>query len=186
MPKDVMAGQRKIAGLAVVAVAVLVLVGCEGLVTGRIGAGGPASDPPAVKRVSSLPPPAWVETPSSSSWMAYGSYCWQGECVHMVPREMRDDIPTVVASAGQKITFHLGFDPSALQLSFISGDGEQIVLAAKRDVSWTVTRWGDLDLFADAGSPGGSASYVIRLVASGGSSTAGETGESVVPASSGS
>ncbi len=112
-----------------------------------------------------MPPPAWMQSSSGGHWMAYGSYCWDGTCADMAPPEMRKDIPALDVTEGQRLTFHLGFDPTELRLSFLSDSSrDETVLPSDRVVRWTVTRGGFLQLTGDAGSPGGDASYVIELV----------------------
>lgn len=149
----------------VLGVLVAVLSGCGGDVAGPTGADVPAPEPPTVRGVDSQPPPAWVEGPSGSSWMAYGSYCWEGACVDMVPPSLRDDIPTVEVRQGQEVIFHFGFEPSEVQLSFASDDGNgRVSLPAQRQVSWEVTHGGFLNLFTRTGGRGGDASYDVQLV----------------------
>jgi hypothetical protein len=145
---------------ALVALAAL-LSACGDDAAAPIAANTPASDPPLAAGVDSGPPPAYVETPSGAEWMAYGSYCWGGTCADVVPPEMREDIPTLAVREGDRITFHLDFDPSELTLSF--EDGEAIPVPTEREVSWPVTRGGVLNLFAREGNPGGDVAYVLRL-----------------------
>lgn len=160
--------------LVIAVVAAAALAGCAGSPAAPSGGDapaaeqtstGPASDPPTVSSVGEQPPPAWVETASGSWWMAYGSYCWDRMCVDMLSPASRDDLPRVSVRQGEEVTFHLGFDPSRLTLSSPgANDTPQVPLPAERDVSWAVTRGGVVNLFARAGSPGGDASYSVRLV----------------------
>lgn len=130
--------------------------------TATVGASMPTAAPPTASGVDSQPPPAYVETRSGSLWMGYGSYCWEGVCADMAAPDMRDDIPTAVVAEGDEITFHLGFEPSELQLSFADGAGA-ITLPAERSPSWQVTRSGVLHLFARPQGAPGDAAYVLRL-----------------------
>src|SRR5213076_2726844 len=60
------------------AVSVLVL-GVTAAGSGAVAAtwpGPPRTSSPQVAGAKIAPPPAWVETPQHSTWLAYSSYCW--------------------------------------------------------------------------------------------------------------
>lgn len=118
---------------------------------------GPA---PTVPGVSVTPPPAWVETASGDRWLAFFSYCWSTQCVDSRPADQRADIPSVAVMPGEVVRFHLGFDPSEVELSV---GPKTYVLASERVTSWKVTGPGGLAFLTAKGKPG-SAGYVMRLL----------------------
>lgn len=158
--------------LAALLVVVGVLAGCGANATGPGAEGTPRADPtprvpagspPTLSGAGGPPPPAWIETPAGSEWMAYGTYCW-GACVRMVAPSQRDDVPRVRVQRGDEVAVRLGFDPAELSLS-VSADGrrEQVPVPARRDVTWRATRGGVVSLSARPDGGGRDASYHVRL-----------------------
>ena len=130
----------------------------------------PTSQPPSLEGLDSPPPPAWVETPRGTEWMAFGSYCWGTECADM-RMPVAEELPAVRVREGQELVFHLGFEPDALHLRVFSVDGQEqryaVELPARRNASWRVRGEGVYGLFTDVDS-GGDASYAIRVVSGSG------------------
>lgn len=125
----------------------------------------PTAPPPTVKGPVDPPPPAWVVTGSVTRWMAYGSYCWDSDCVDMVPPDQLPDVPSIVAPVDATVKFHLGFRPSRVELIF-PGDERAVTLEAGREVEWQVTRTGTV-MVGTWRPGGGDAFYVVELLASG-------------------
>jgi hypothetical protein len=126
--------------------------------------GRPAAPPPTSPNPGG-PPPAWIETQSTSTWLAYGSYCWTGvgkaTCVDMIPPQIRPDLPVFTVKRGGTVRVHLGFTPSTVGVS-LGGRSIRVTRnGAKRVVSWAATRSGILNVFARTKT--GDASYVARL-----------------------
>ena len=127
--------------------------------------GRPTPQPPSLEGLDSPPPPAWVETPRGTEWMAFGSYCWGTECADM-RMPVAEELPTVRVREGEQLVFHLGFEPDALYLRVFTDDGQEqrppVQLPAQRTVTWRAGGQGILDLFA-TGQAGGDASYQVWL-----------------------
>ena len=123
----------------------------------------PPDPPPALE---DGPPPAWVETATGASWLAYSTFCWGNTCAdYVMPRSCDDEgVPRVAVRPGERIRFHLGFDPLEASLDFHDGS-EVLRLAAVRDPEWLVTRGGAVALFVRSREPseGADASYVACL-----------------------
>jgi hypothetical protein len=116
------------------------------------------------------PPPALIETPGGSVWLAFGSYCWSGPeekgtvvglCVDMVPAPA--DLPVVRFVPGQRIRIRLAFEPREVSLTV---GGSPILMQPRRVLEWTATRGGVLELFVYP-ERGGDATYRARLVRTG-------------------
>lgn len=121
----------------------------------------PRDPPPKVQGASTSPPPAWIAVGDRSAWMAYSSYCWTTSCVDFLPPATRPDIPKVAVAAGATVRFHLGFVGHAVRAVLPSG--RRVALASGRVIAWRPPARGVVVL--EAKGPGGSASYVVRLLA---------------------
>ena len=106
------------------------------------------------------PPPAWIETPAKSRWLAYGSYCWKTTCVDMIPPQSRPDLPSLGVAHASTARVHLGIAPTSISVSISKVRVRVRLDAAKRTLSWRATR-GGIAVVSVRGS--GDASYVIRL-----------------------
>lgn len=148
--------------------AVLALVGC-GAERGaapppepaRI-AERPAEQPPTLEGQLDAPPLAWIETASGSYWLAYSSYCWARACADFVSAAERDDLPVVPVRRGEVVRFHLGFEPTEINVSYGSTDLGVREVTVGRDAAWRVSFEGTMVLFARS-ARGGDASYVAEL-----------------------
>jgi hypothetical protein len=122
--------------------------------------GKPAKVPPKPPNPGA-PPPAWIETQSRSTWLAYGSYCWRTTCVDMIPPQTRPDLPLVAVKRGRTVRVHLGFSVRSARVSL----GGRVVRASldvtRRVVSWQAARGGIVTVFARPEA--GDASYHARL-----------------------
>ena len=125
---------------------------------------------PAPRLTQQGPPPAWAETKSRATWMAFSSYCWsrsagakrKAVCADMIPPQSRTDVPTLAAGAGDLVRFHFTFAPRSVHLTVFHGGGfKHFVLAPRRTVSWRQSTTGIASLDARAGS--GNASYLVRI-----------------------
>ena len=132
----------------------------------------PTAELPVTESGVESPPPAWIQTASGSQWMDYGTYCWDETCALYVAPSERDDLPVVEVRPGEEVTFHLGFDPAGVELSFDPKNPSRIRLRRQRDVTWRVTRGGDLSL-STRSDPHGDAMYHVRLVVRGASASSG-------------
>ena len=149
------------------AVSVLVL-GVTAAGSGAVAAtwpGPPRTSSPQVAGAKIAPPPAWVETPQHSTWLAYSSYCWShsagtAACVDFLPARSRTDLPVLTAHAGTILRFHLQFTIAKLSLSYEDRGTE--TLKQSRIASWLPLRSGIMTLTARSAS-GQEASYLLRL-----------------------
>jgi hypothetical protein len=121
--------------------------------------GRPSSAPPKPPN-SVAPPPAWIETTTRSSWLAYGSYCWKTACVDMIAPNTRPDLPVFAVKRGSLIRVHLGFAAKSITVSVGNKALPTMRGATKRIASWKATRGGILMISARAT---GDTSYVARL-----------------------
>jgi hypothetical protein len=148
---------RKPARLVLALLAALVLV--------PVALGWPGRPRTAPPKAPGGPPPAWIESPARSAWLALGSYCWAsggvGKCADMVAPQSRTDLPIVRVARGRTLRVHVGFRAKSLSVSV----GGRVVPARlssnRRIVSWRATRAGVLTVFARPAS--GDASYHARL-----------------------
>jgi hypothetical protein len=146
----------------------LVLTGCgaSGPVT-PTGAGAPAEPAPTVP-FAGAPPAAWIETPHGSTWLAYATFCWERGCADAVaPACGEPYVPDVRVEHGDRVRFHLGFDPQEATLQFFSGDVDgsepaKVPLQPDEVLDWTVDREGPVWLSTLAGG-GRDASYAACL-----------------------
>lgn len=100
--------------LALVVCAVLALTVAPSTVS------APRSPPPVpIKPNDPAPPPAWVSAGKTQKWLEYLDYCWpvddQRYCAGL------DGIPDtarVVVREGAKVSFHVGFRPTRVELEF--------------------------------------------------------------------
>ena len=106
------------------------------------------------------PPPAWLEKPSTDRWLAYSSFCWRTMCADFIPPQMRTDLPRIAVASGTLVRFHLGCNPSSVELSRIGGRTWRLTPA--RVAAWKTRGRGTYVLQLRAGP--GDASYVFRLV----------------------
>ena len=127
---------------------------------------GAPPDPPEQPQTG--PPPAWLEGDQGSRWLAYSTYCWSGDgeglCADYVGPSCKGEhpAPEIRAHRGERLTVHLGFDPTEVGLVFLEAGGEPLALETAREVSWTADRAGPFAVFARV--EGGDASYVGCLV----------------------
>lgn len=108
------------------------------------------------------PPPAWVETATTSRWLAFSSYCWNTTCVDMLPPTTRPDLPQITVHRRQLVRFHLGFTPQQATATVLSGSSSsRFSLPRARTMSSRASKSGILTLELHAAA--GSASYTIRV-----------------------
>ena len=122
----------------------------------------PKSPPPHVSGTAAAPPPAWISVGARSAWMAYSSFCWKTACVDFIPPAQRPDLPRVTVARDVTVRFHLGFAARNVGIVMPSST-KRIALPGGRVIAWRPPARGVVVL--DAKGPGGSASYVVRLVA---------------------
>lgn len=124
------------------------------------GAGAPASPPP--EGGGNFPPPAWVSTARGAHWLAYGTFCWKSTCADSAGPKCGDGrTPTIVVDRGERVTFHLAFEPSKTSLEFYD-EGVSVELDAGREPQWSVDQAGPAWL-ATAAAAGGDAAYAACL-----------------------
>lgn len=150
---------------AFVAAAAALAVAAAGHAAAATWPGPPRTATPQVAGTKTAPPPAWVETPRHSSWLAYSSYCWSrpagsAACVDFVPPRSRTDLPVVAARAGSPLRFHLQFAISKLTASYPDKSSQS--LRPSRVASWLPLRSGIVTLSARSAS-GQAATYLLRL-----------------------
>jgi hypothetical protein len=148
-------------------VAILAAVGAAGLVAASSSA-APPGPPPKVKDAKAAPPAAWLETPTSSSWLAFSSYCWRERstrkavCVDMILPQSRQDLPSVRVRAGTTVRLHLGYKPREVHVTTFVGDTfTHKVLRPRRVTSWRPTVSGVVSF--DVRAAEGSAAYVAQI-----------------------
>jgi hypothetical protein len=123
--------------------------------------GAPPKPPDAMH-----PPPAWIETQTTSRWLAYGSYCWHSRpgraaCVDMLPPATRPGLPMLRTARAVGIRVHMAFRATTVSIS-VGGKAVAAKLdASRRVLSWQANRAGVLVI--DVRGVGGDASYVGRL-----------------------
>lgn len=123
-------------------------------------AGHPAAPPPKPATPTG-PPPAWAETPSTSSWLAYSAYCWKTVCAEYLPPASRPNLPTIRIARGTTVRAHFAFQPSKLSITTLGATTSTRSLAPARVARWRPTAAGvtTLSLKNSAGSVG----YVVRV-----------------------
>jgi hypothetical protein len=122
--------------------------------------GRPVAKPPKLSQ--SGPPPAWIETHTKSSWLAFSSYCWKTTCADYVPPQSRTDLPIVVVRRGARVRIHFAITPSQVHATtFVGTKLKHVTLQRTRTVSWTPTLTGVVSF--DVRGASGSASYVARV-----------------------
>ena len=122
--------------------------------------GRPKADPPRLHQDG--PPPAWIETRTRSTWLAYGSYCWTTLCVDMIPPAMRKDSPAVSVRRGNPVRLHFAFAPRSANVVFLRNDLSKTVrLPARQVVMWRPRVSGFV--LVDVRGQRGSAGYLLRL-----------------------
>lgn len=119
----------------------------------------PPRPEPAVVPGGPAPPPAWVETEAGDHWLqtSFEKWCEGDRCVIVTPpaalaadaacRDILADVPEVRVRPGERVVFHLGFQPSALRLTVAhglwipprEGPGRTVPLAAADEPAWTAT-----------------------------------------------
>lgn len=125
--------------------------------------GAPAEEPPVTEEGG--PPPAWIEVPSGSQWMAYGSYCWDDVCFDVLQASCDDDaVPRLEVRPGDRVRFHLGFVPEQADLTVGGSENrpEVVELEPARVLEWEA---GDRDghLWLMLTAPEGGAAYQACL-----------------------
>jgi hypothetical protein len=156
---------------------VVLVAGCGGSAKPEGASTRPSSSPrasqpappvPKLTGVSDGPPPAWLETEKGSRWLGYSSYCWRTACVDFIAPRCRNPqrTPRISLGRGERVTAHLGFEPTELGLTLMRRVGAtattQERLRLSREPSWIVRQPGVFSLFARA--KGGDASYVACVV----------------------
>jgi hypothetical protein len=156
--------------------AALMLAGC-GSATGTDGGTsggssmGSSPDPPVSTQppweTSTSPPPAYLETSSGRTKLAFGSYCWMfisgtggtSACGDSAPFDLFKDLATAQVAGGETVTLVLALTPSQpIEVSL--GDHTMKLPAATRS-EWMLTGHGILQVFATF--PQGDVSYGIRI-----------------------
>ena len=136
----------------------LVVAACLLAVAAPVALALPPGQPP---KAPGGPPPAWLEKPGTDRWLAYSSFCWTTTCVDYLPPNARPDLPRLAVAAGTLVRFHLGFNPTSVELHRF-GTSRMWRLAATRVSAWKVPSRGIYVVAVRAGP--GSASYVFRIV----------------------
>lgn len=149
--------------LLLVLAALLLAAACGGksVEKPRQAAGQPPGPPPTHAR--GAPPPAWAETQHDSHWLAYSSYCWSGtgraQCADFVTPSCSDPrIPKIEVQQGEMIRFHLGFEPSKVE---VTAGSASATLPTGREPVWRASDDGPMTLSSHAG--GDSAGYTACL-----------------------
>jgi hypothetical protein len=116
----------------------------------------PAPRPPQ----ADAPPPAWIESHSRSTWLAYGSYCWKTSCVDMIAPTARSDLPSLRVERRTVVRVHLGFTAKSIN---VTRNGRKVrvnVDSTGRIVFWHAIGGGIVIVSAKGF---GDASYVAKL-----------------------
>ena len=121
---------------------------------------GRPSTPPPKPPGAGAPPPAWIETQTRSSWLAYGSYCWKTSCIDMLPPDSRPGLPAFSIVRGGTVRVHLGFSAKTISVTVDKRPVSARLDGTRRVVTWKAARGGILTVSARAA---GDASYVTRL-----------------------
>ena len=122
--------------------------------------GRPPGAPPKLSQPG--PPPAWLETATSSRWLAFSGYCWKTRCVDMLPPAGRPDLPSISARRGQLLRFHLRFLPRRADVAvLVGGSVTRYALHPAQTVMWRAAKAGIVTLEVRTAS--GSAGYLTRL-----------------------
>ena len=123
--------------------------------------GQPTANPPKLQQPS--PPPAWIETHTRSSWLAYSSYCWKTTCADFLPPASRTDLPRVRLTRGASVRIHFAFLPRDARVTLISAHAaKRVSLKRARIVEWKPSAPGVAVIETHAAA--GSASYTARIV----------------------
>ena len=115
------------------------------------------------------PPPAWIATAAGSDWLEYATFCWKGGCADAgSPRCGDPRLPHVPVTSGERVSFHLGFQPWSAELHVYSDDDPAAFLDAlrlepARVISWTADREGPIWLSTWAVGLGRDAAYAACL-----------------------
>jgi hypothetical protein len=104
------------------------------------------------------PPPAWIESTSESTWLAYGSYCWRSRCINYVAPALRAGLPALRVARGTAVRVHIGFVPRSTVVAYIQEGVAPRPLAAARVIRWRPSTDGRFEV--EVRGPSGSASYV--------------------------
>ena len=134
-------------------------------------AGPPRS--PAPRLTQQGPPPAWVETRTKTSWMAFSSYCWSAPagattrkavCADMIPPQSRTDLPMLSVRRGEVVRIHLAYVPRGVHLTLYRAMSfRHYVLPPRRVLIWRAAGTGVAAL--DVRAAAGTASYLVRMSA---------------------
>ncbi len=122
---------------------------------------GPPTAAPPKPATAGGPSPAWAETASRSSWLAYSGYCWKTACVDYLPPASRPDLPVVSIARGGSVRFHFGFRPTSVSVTVLGSTMTTAKLAAAQVVTWKPRTAGVFTLALKAAP--GSASYAGRI-----------------------
>ena len=123
-------------------------------------AGRPVSSAPKPATAAG-PPPAWAETASRSSWLAYSGYCWRTVCADYLPPASRPDLPTIGIVRGASIRIHFGFRPSKVTVTTLGKPTSTRSLAPAQVVTWRPTAAG-VFTFSLKGS-NGTVGYAAKI-----------------------
>jgi hypothetical protein len=121
----------------------------------------PAEPPPDA--MEGGPPPAGIATQRGSHWLAYATFCWERGCADYMPPRCGDpSVPEVAVTEGEAVSFHLGFEPTSVSLTFFSGASDTTVpLDPSSEPRWTVDREGPVWLSTQSDT--GDAAYAACL-----------------------
>jgi hypothetical protein len=137
----------------------LLLAGCGGAGEATAPAGPPAEPPPQAAQDG--PPPAWIQTPEGSFWLAHSTYCWTNVCADYIAPSC-ENAPEIPARVGEPVRIHLRFDARSATLTHFPGGAAQPL----EGLAWIVESGGAFAVFARADE--GDASYAGCLVVSAG------------------
>lgn len=122
---------------------------------------GRPPNPPAVQGTTG-PPPAWLETPTRSLWLAFSSFCWNTVCADYMPPQSRTDLPLLSLRRGANVRLHLAFKPTEVHATtFVGSRFTHTKLRPAKIVLWRPIRSGIVSF--DVRAPQGSAAYLVRL-----------------------
>ena len=110
---------------------------------------------------SSGPPPAWIESSSRSTWLAYSGYCWKTACADYLPPASRPDLPTISIVRGTAVRLHFGFRPSKVTITALGARTSTRNFVPAQIVTWSPRTAGIFTL--SLRSPSGTVGYAGRV-----------------------